>query len=287
MNILPGDMPIIFTDLDGTLLDHESYGYEPAKPALDFLEKKKIPLVLNSSKTLEEISALKAQMKNPHPVISENGSVVGVADGYFSKTLLEGWGFERLKGQWVKRLGGLRQELLDTLSTFREEKKYKFTGFADMTLSELCQHTGLSQASAALAKDRLSTEPILWQGNESQWADFAADLEAADLAWVQGGRFISISRPFDKRDGVRLLMELYELDRRGPFVTIGLGDSPNDQAVLNIMDMAVVVNSTRSDQIQLDRPSDKIIRTLEPGPKGWYQAIREIFEPEWESMESR
>ncbi len=282
MNILPGDMPIIFTDLDGTLLDHDTYGYEPAQPALDFLEKRKIPLVLNSSKTLEEICRLKAQMRNPHPFISENGSVVGVEDGYFSKTLLEEWGFEWLKGQWVKRLGGSRQELLDILNTIREEKKYAFTGFADMDLSEICQYTGLSQASAALAKERLSTEPILWQGSEDQWADFAADLSDAGLAWVQGGRFVSISRPFDKKDGVRLLMELYELDRRCPFVTIGLGDSPNDQAMLNMMDMAVVVKSARSDQVQLDRPDDKIIRTLEPGPKGWNQAIKEIFEPEWE-----
>ncbi|MEC7258918.1 MAG: mannosyl-3-phosphoglycerate phosphatase, partial [Pseudomonadota bacterium] len=28
---------LVFTDLDGTLLDHHSYGYAPAQPALDAL----------------------------------------------------------------------------------------------------------------------------------------------------------------------------------------------------------------------------------------------------------
>ena len=38
---------IIFTDLDSTLLD-ENYSWEKAKPALNELNKLKIPLILNS-----------------------------------------------------------------------------------------------------------------------------------------------------------------------------------------------------------------------------------------------
>ena len=43
----------IFSDLDGTLLDHDTYGYEPARPALALLGRKNIPLILCSSKTRE------------------------------------------------------------------------------------------------------------------------------------------------------------------------------------------------------------------------------------------
>ena len=42
---------IIFTDLDATLLD-ENYSWEKAIPALNELNKLKIPLILNSSKTM-------------------------------------------------------------------------------------------------------------------------------------------------------------------------------------------------------------------------------------------
>ena len=42
---------IIFTDLDSTLLD-ENYSWKEAIPALEKINKLKIPLILNSSKTI-------------------------------------------------------------------------------------------------------------------------------------------------------------------------------------------------------------------------------------------
>ncbi len=46
---------VIFTDLDGTLLDRDTYSFEPALPALRLIRQKDIPLVLSSSKTRAEI----------------------------------------------------------------------------------------------------------------------------------------------------------------------------------------------------------------------------------------
>ena len=45
---------IIFTDLDGTLLDFR-YSYKEAVPALNLIRKKNIPLIICSSKTRAEI----------------------------------------------------------------------------------------------------------------------------------------------------------------------------------------------------------------------------------------
>ena len=42
---------IVYTDLDGSLLDGTSYSYEAATPALTALREQGIPLVLVSSKT--------------------------------------------------------------------------------------------------------------------------------------------------------------------------------------------------------------------------------------------
>lgn len=52
INAPHGNEIIVFTDLDGTLLDHDTYGFEPARPALAMLARKKIPVTLNSSKTM-------------------------------------------------------------------------------------------------------------------------------------------------------------------------------------------------------------------------------------------
>ena len=42
---------LVFTDLDGTLLDHEDYSYAAANEALAELRSRRIPLILCSSKT--------------------------------------------------------------------------------------------------------------------------------------------------------------------------------------------------------------------------------------------
>ena len=47
---------VIFTDLDGTLLDHENYSFRMALPALDLLRRRGVPVVPVSSKTAPEFS---------------------------------------------------------------------------------------------------------------------------------------------------------------------------------------------------------------------------------------
>ena len=46
---------LVFTDMDGTLLDHHTYSFEAAKPALKALEEKDIPVVPTTSKTFAEL----------------------------------------------------------------------------------------------------------------------------------------------------------------------------------------------------------------------------------------
>ena len=57
------ERPIIFTDLDGTLLDHDTYSWEPAAAMLAELQRRGIPVVLNSSKTLAELERLRGKLK--------------------------------------------------------------------------------------------------------------------------------------------------------------------------------------------------------------------------------
>ena len=47
---------VVFSDLDGTLLDHSTYSWKAAAPALAALRDRGIPLILASSKTSAEIA---------------------------------------------------------------------------------------------------------------------------------------------------------------------------------------------------------------------------------------
>ena len=46
---------LVITDLDGTLLDGETYDVRPAQPGLDALRERRVSLVLCSSKTRAEM----------------------------------------------------------------------------------------------------------------------------------------------------------------------------------------------------------------------------------------
>ena len=277
---------IVFTDLDGTLLDHDTYRFDAAKRALDQLRRDNIPLILNSSKTMAEVFQIREALDNHDPFIVENGSLIAIPENYFKA--LDRWGesSDRLghPGYRVERLGGDRDRIVALLQKIRSEMDVKFIGFADMTVDALMDCTGLSREGATLAKKRSATEPILWQDSHAAFETFTHRLQAEGLQWVQGGRFISISEPFDKRDGVLRLVSLYQKrwlhhlkqDEDAGFISVALGDSPNDQGMLDIVDIAVIIKSDRSDKIKLHHPK-WVIRTTRRGPEGWQEAMEKIF----------
>ena len=69
---------IIFTDLDGSLLDEETYQASPADSLLEMLDNLGVPLVFNSSKTFPEMLKIRRLLGNHQPFVVENGSAVYV-----------------------------------------------------------------------------------------------------------------------------------------------------------------------------------------------------------------
>ena len=74
---------VIFSDLDGTLLDHQTYSSDPADRAIARLIAEEVPLVLCSSKTRAEIEAIRSRLGVGHPFIVENGGALFIPAGYF------------------------------------------------------------------------------------------------------------------------------------------------------------------------------------------------------------
>ena len=79
---------IILTDLDGSLLDPDTYSFGPAKSLLVMLEKIGIPVIPVTSKTFSEVLKLKNELNNNHPFITENGSAIYIPKSYFKTTKL-------------------------------------------------------------------------------------------------------------------------------------------------------------------------------------------------------
>ena len=124
---------------------------------------------------------------------------------------------------------------------------------------------------ASRALDRCGSEPILWLESEVELDRFRGYVEANGLRVVQGGRFLHIMGDFDKAKAVEWLKSLY-----APQTTVALGDSPNDEAMLDQADIAVVIRSEHSAKIRLSKQS-QILRTEKPGPAGWQEALEALL----------
>jgi mannosyl-3-phosphoglycerate phosphatase len=210
---------------------------------------------------------------NAAPFIFENGAGAALPPGAFPalKGLVERQGWR------IKLFGGDRAQVLRVLHSRRDQGD-RFEGFEDWTAEEVAALTGLDAESAAHAKDRLATEPFLWRDDERKWPAFAAALEQEGLTLVRGGRFWCAMGRFDKADALRWLCALYRDEHpRTKFLTVALGDSPNDIGMLKAADIAVVVNSAEADRIDLSGLPG-LRRTTALGPSGWQEAITAILE---------
>jgi mannosyl-3-phosphoglycerate phosphatase len=259
---------IIFTDLDGTLLDAETYSYEAALPALNLAREKGVPLVFISSKTRAELEIWRRRLQNEHPFVVENGGGIYIPEGYFPfpvpGTLREGYRLISLG----KPYGVIRKHFAE----MRERLGIAVRGFGDMTVEEVAALTGLTRDDAELARQRDFSEPFVFPGPVDE--RFLQAVEGAKLRWTQG-QFFHLMGDHHKGRAVDKLRSLYER-KLAPLTTVGIGDALNDLPFLLAVDRPVLVKKKAGKhEMRIDVPG--LIRTEGTGPTGWNQAVMELL----------
>lgn len=262
---------LVFTDLDGTLLDHHTYSYKPALPALNFLEEKNVPLIICTSKTRAEIEKWRQEMDNEHPFISENGGAIFIPKGYFSHKL----GIGKEKGNYfVIELGTPYSQLREILNRIRNSLQIKFKGFGDLSPEEVADLCGFSPEEAKLAKKREYDEPFLLD-LESAVNKVQEMVTGSNLQITRGGRFFHLMGENDKGKALRLLTDVYR-EKTERIETIALGDSLNDLAMLRIADHPVLVQKPDgSYDPEVTLPNLQLSPGV--GPAGWNESVLELL----------
>ncbi|HXV68649.1 MAG TPA: HAD-IIB family hydrolase [Nitrospira sp.] len=267
---------IIFTDLDGTLLDAASYSYHEAQEALALLHERDVPLILTSSKTRAEIEPLRYDLNNQHPFIVENGGAVFVPKGYFPVPL----NGSVLRGAYqVTEFGASYPILRAALMDLAREGGLQLRGFGDMSAQEVAERTGLTVAAAALAKQREYDEPLVIEGLSEHIEQLDNLLRMRGLRLTRAGRFHHLSGATDKGRACRYLAEAYRqvAEQKGnQVITVGIGDSWNDLPMLAEVDRPILVQKPDGSydpavsvpQLQL---------AAAPGPRGWNRAVLELL----------
>jgi len=258
---------LVFTDLDGTLLDRDTYSWEPARETIERLKSRGIPIIFCTSKTRAEIEYWQAEIGITCPFISENGGAVFVPRGYFKRITLP---YKTIGTYNILGFGTPYRELRAALNKLRHFGE--ILGFGDMTSTEISRATGLTLGQAAMAKHREYDEPFTFSGDEPGLKEAVA---AAGLKLFHGGRFWHLTGNNDKGAATKTLITLFRLSN--PRIsTIGIGNSMSDLPLLKAVDTPILVKDggTAYSKIRLRG----MLKIPKPGPKGWAQAI-ELLEP--------
>lgn len=268
---------LIFTDLDGTLLDHYSYSFDPASEVLGQLHAREIPLICCTSKTFAEVIPLRTQLKNRHPFIVENGAAVYLPLSFLPESAIGAIGGAQLHdGFWRFGLTEDRTHWLQLLLKLEGRFEGLYSTFTSLGAAGIAEATGLSLEKAALANDREFSEPLLWLGDELSKIAFTQEMNQLGATILQGGRFLHVVGNSNKGNAMLWLQQIYTSRAKHSFQTIAAGDGNNDIPMLELADYALVVKSPTNPAPQLIR-SHRIWHTEQCGPAGWAQGIKHIL----------
>jgi mannosyl-3-phosphoglycerate phosphatase family protein len=264
---------VIYTDLDGSLLDHHDYSHAAADALLGELEQQGIPVIPVSSKTRAELVELRNELGNAHPFIAENGAAVFIPVEYFEQ---QPAGTLERDGFFVREFSLPRSYWLQKLETTARQYRRDYTGFEALSNDDIVRLTGLTPDAARRAAQREYGEPLRWKGDEERKAAFIRLMEQHGATILQGGRFMHVSGDCDKGRALRWLNAQFTRARDASPVSIAIGDSHNDIAMLEAADYAVIIRSPSHEPPDLAR-SDGVYLTQAEGPAGWDEGVREIL----------
>lgn len=271
--------PLLFTDLDGSLLDHDNYSHLAASEALALLKLLSVPVIPTTSKTLAEVLPIRKALDNHDPFIVENGAAIYIPVGYFKQQPSDTTLCTKADVEfWEYSQAPTRKHWQQLLSQVNEQFAGQYIDFQHLGTSGVAELTGLSLEQAALANQRGFSEPIHWLGSDIEKQQFILQLEKMGAHIVEGGRFLHlIDRHACKGAAMqRLIQSFKENDSTHHYISIAAGDSHNDISMLEAADIAALIRSPVHTTPKVNR-NEKTYLSTHIGPEGWNEVISKIL----------
>jgi mannosyl-3-phosphoglycerate phosphatase len=273
---------VVFTDIDGTLIDINTAEYgKKTNKLIGIMKEKNIPLVLTYAKTRLEQNKIRDDLGLSDPFIIENGGAIFIPKGYFPDYFLRDikyplkeieemgkndsyknhelaesiHGFrkthtaKKISKVMVLELGKSSEEIRARLPEIRKKYNINFMGVADISIEELSNMASMPMEQAKRMAQRDYGETLL-QIQREDISRFTRYAQEAGMKVIHGGRFFDVTAGTDKGIAVRILKTLFNNKFYNDVTFFGIGDSTNDIPMLNLMDVPIVVQ--RQDRSWLD-----------------------------------
>tara|TARA_B100001027_G_scaffold13595_1_gene8213 strand:- start:608 stop:1417 length:810 start_codon:yes stop_codon:yes gene_type:complete len=252
---------LIFTDLDGSLLNRETFDFGSIKNFLKDLLSKDIFIIPNSSKTAKEIINFSLELGEKLPYIAENGSAIHDLD--------------LINPNFPEKIT-LSRELSEISEIFENKVplslKLKCNFLKDLKKKQQIEILGLPVNKIKYAINREYTIPFKFEGNKRQKEKLYKYVQSAGLSLQEGGRVINLCDKVSKSKAMRNVMKVFKKVENQKLTTIAVGDNFNDLEMLKNSDFPCLVFN---DKFILEKINiNNCIVSKKPAPEGWEEIVK-------------
>ena len=250
----------IFTDLDASLIQRDTFKFDEIKGYIKSLISKGIYIIPNTSKTEIEINEFNKELGLNLPYISENGSSINGLN-LINKNFPNQINLSRDKDDIFKIFKKIVPENLKVKCRliFKMEKKVQSEIF------------GLSGKKLKDALNRNYSIPFIFSGNLDQRRQLNEIVNKGGLTLHEGGRVINICDNVSKVKSMNKVIKMIKKTEDNIKI-ISVGDNYNDLDMLKNSDIACLVFN---DQFTMEPINiNNCIVSKNPAPIGWQEVVK-------------
>jgi mannosyl-3-phosphoglycerate phosphatase len=249
----------VFTSVDGTLLDAETFDLVESRAAVQRLHDASIPVIPVTVMTLGEIEPIAADLGMRRAMIIEAGGAV-------ARWKNGGWELEPC--------GPPAEMLLDVIGRIEQRSGANLLVYSALSEADAARFSGRSGAMLQASTRRFFSEPfVIESGDIEEVIEAAASI---GFSVRRGRRFFHLCRECDEGEAFARVRDELRCD-----VAVGVGGSLLDADFLSRADVAVVVprSDGQADPELLARVPHARLAPA-PGPAGWAAAVEDV----WQSL---
>ena len=252
---------LIFTDLDGTLLDRDNFKFDKVINYVRELIQKDIHIIPNSSKTLGEINNFNLELDEDLPFIVENGAAI--------------YKLNLINSSFPEKIS-LSRETSEISKIFEKKVSIKFRSKCSfinkLSIDKQEKILGLSKQKIRFALNREYTIPLLFDGSKNEKTSFFKSVSDAGLSLQEGGRVINLCDKVSKAQAMKKVIKIFKKIVKEELITIGVGDNFNDLEMLKNSDIPCLVFN---DKFTMEKINiNNCLVSKKPAPEGWEEVVK-------------
>ncbi len=256
---------LIFTDLDGTLLDRDTFKFDKIFNYLKNLLLKNIHIIPNSSKTRQEIENFNKELDENLSFVVENGAAIH--------------NLNLINSSFPEKIS-LSREIDEILKIFESKIPNKYKSkckfVKNLSFDKQSKILGLNKKNIKAALNRQYSTPLLFEGSKSDKIDLFKFVNDAGLSLQEGGRVINLCDKVSKSQAMKNVIKVFKKITKEKLITVGVGDNFNDLEMLKNSDIPCLVFN---DKFTLEKINiNNCLVSKKPAPEGWEEVVKLALE---------